>query len=202
MYFSDNLKIYFCQFANIKFLNKTLLFILILISTSCTTIQKPPSIKNIPLSQIETFNINGKISIISKQESFVAKYNWYESNNQTDISFETFLGINLGIIQRNEINGKYTFIPASKKYSTITANSLEQLLFETLDQNLQNFIELPKGIIKKLILTQEPQFSNKQISTEIIYDSENARKPYRLPKIIKIKTQDLNVKFFIENWRI
>jgi len=176
--------------------------------SACSVTQQKPSPETVPDSQsLQNFpadwTINGRISMIHKDENWYARFNWIQQNQDFQISFTGPLGeteLQLSQIEQN-IRLKTPSIERS-------SDNLEQLLFQETGWKFPvtslrywSHGQPDPNAEAQLKYNEQQQISDiYQAGWHIRYPKRMSVDSYLLPKKIIATEQDLKIKIIISNW--
>ena len=169
--------------------------------SSPETIPDPQLLQNFPAD----WTINGRISMIHKDENWYARFNWIQQNQDFQISFTGPLGeteLQVSQIEQN-IRLKTPSIERS-------SDNLEQLLFQETGWKLPvsslrywSHGQPDPHMNAQLEYNEQQQISDiYQAGWHIHYPKRMQVDPYMLPKKIIVTEQDLKIKIIITSWHL
>ncbi|HHB92764.1 MAG TPA: outer membrane lipoprotein LolB [Thioploca sp.] len=177
---------------------------LLLILSGCLTL---PPLPNMPAKNLNSWQINGRIAIITKNDSWTAKFNWQQQITNYQLRFSNpmgqgviFLdGDNNGVIMRTADNKTFT----ASDPDTLITNVLKLYIPVTNLYFWIRGIPIPKSSLQWYSLDKVGRLKTlRQNAWEIEYDRYINVQNINLPKKIFLNGDDLRVKIIIDKWQI
>lgn len=166
------------------------------------------------LSQLTSWQVNGKIAFITPKERNSASLYWKKSIDSQKLNLTTFLGINvLQLTSKNnvhivELDGEeYTDVNLDNLITSLTDLTLPT---EALTYWIKALPYLPADIIElndnNLPKSLTSFYNNREWAinyshykaTQLLTNKTNVQLPHR----IKVKSQDLTINIVINQWKI
>lgn len=182
--------------------------IFLLTITACSVTQQQTLPETIPDSQPSSkfpsaWTINGRISMIHKNENWYARFNWIQQNQDFQISFTGPLGETE--LQVSQIEQEIRLKTPSRERSS---DNLEQLVFQETGWKFPvtslrywSHGQANPNMKAQIKYNEQLQISDiYQAGWHIRYPKRMSVSPYLLPKKIIATEQDLKIKIIITRW--
>lgn len=108
-----------------KYLCKVVLLIALLLQSGCATVTSKSLTTTANISELTTFQVNGRLAVIQPTKKQSAYFYWQQNNEDYKLTVNTFLGINVFTAKRDKQG--ITITTSEKSY---TNSAPQVLLFE------------------------------------------------------------------------
>ncbi len=177
---------------------------LLLILSGCLAL---PALPNMPAEKLNSWQINGRIAIITKNDSWTAKFNWQQQATNYQLRFSNPMGQGAIFLDGNDTG----VIMRTADNKTFTANDPDTLIADVLKlhipvTNLHFWIRgipNPKSSPQWYSLDKIGRLKTlRQNAWEIEYGRYVNMQNINLPKKIFLNGDDFRVKIIIDKWNI